>query len=282
MNIQWYPGHMTKAKRMMQENLKLIDLIIEVIDARIPISSRNPELQTMGQNKIRVILMNKADLADEQVTRLWKKHFEEQGAYVAIADSRNKKDMKQIRAVIDSACAQKKERDRKRGILNRPVRAMIAGIPNSGKSTFINTISGKASTKTGNKPGVTKGKQWIKVSKDIELLDTPGILWPKFEDETVGLHLACVGSIRDEIVPPQELALELISFLTKQYPGTMTKRYEVDETLKREEILVQLTENRLCVKADGEPDYDKAARLLITEFRSGKLGNMTMETPDVE
>jgi ribosome biogenesis GTPase A len=279
MKLQWYPGHMTKAKRQMQEDLKLIDLVIEVIDSRIPYSSRNPEIDQLAQNKARVILMNKADLADEKANELWAEHFRQQGAFAALADSRKRNNMKQIRAAIDQASAKKKERDRKRGILNRPVRAMIVGIPNCGKSTFINTISGKASTKTGNKPGVTKGKQWIKLNKDIELLDTPGILWPKFEDERVGTNLALVGSIKDEIVPSEELSIELIRFLTKEYPGVLNARYEIDESEKDSDILIHIAENRKCLKSGGEADYEKAARLLLDEFRSGTLGKLTLERP---
>ena len=279
MKLQWYPGHMTKAKRQMQEDLKLIDLVIEVIDSRIPYSSRNPEIDQLAQNKARVILMNKADLADEKANRLWAEYFREQGAFAALADSRKKNNMKEIRSAIDQASAKKKERDRKRGILNRPVRAMIVGIPNCGKSTFINTISGKASTKTGNKPGVTKGKQWIKLNKDIELLDTPGILWPKFEDEQVGTNLALVGSIKDEIIPSEELSLELIAFLTKTYPGVLNDRYHIDETKKDSDILIEIAENRKCIKSGGEADYEKAAKLLLDEFRSGALGKLTLERP---
>ncbi len=279
MKLQWYPGHMTKAKRQMQEDLKLIDLVIEVIDSRIPYSSRNPEIDQLAQNKARVILMNKADLADEKANRLWAEYFREQGAFAALADSRKKNNMKEIRSAIDQASAKKKERDRKRGILNRPVRAMIVGIPNCGKSTFINTISGKASTKTGNKPGVTKGKQWIKLNKDIELLDTPGILWPKFEDEQVGTNLALVGSIKDEIIPSEELSLELIDFLTKTYPGVLCERYHIDEAKKNSDILIEIAENRKCIKSGGEADYEKAAKLLLDEFRSGALGKLTLERP---
>ena len=279
MKLQWYPGHMTKAKRQMQEDLKLIDLVIEVIDSRIPYSSRNPEIDQLAQNKARVILMNKADLADEKANRLWAEYFREQGAFAALADSRKKNNMKEIRSAIDQASAKKKERDRKRGILNRPVRAMIVGIPNCGKSTFINTISGKASTKTGNKPGVTKGKQWIKLNKDIELLDTPGILWPKFEDEQVGSNLALVGSIKDEIIPSEELSLELIAFLTKTYPGVLNDRYQIDESGKESDILIEIAKNRKCIKSGGEADYEKAAKILLDEFRSGALGKLTLERP---
>ena len=207
MNFQWYPGHMTKAKRQMQEDIKLIDLVIELVDARIPLSSRNPDIDELGKNKARLILMNKSDLADEEAGKLWSAYFQKKGYYVVSLDSRNRNGMKQVTAVVMEACKEKIERDRKRGIMNRPVRAMVVGIPNVGKSTFINSYAGKACAKTGNKPGVTKGKQWIRLNKNVELLDTPGILWPKFEDQQVGLRLALIGSIRDEILN-QDVALQ--------------------------------------------------------------------------
>ena len=200
MQFQWYPGHMTKAKRMMQENIKLIDIVIELVDARIPFGSRNPDIDQLAQNKSRLILLNKTDLADSRKTELWEQYFRDRGFFVGKVNSKKGTGVKAVQGIVMEACREKIERDRKRGIKNRPIRAMIAGIPNVGKSTFINSLAGKACTKTGNKPGVTKGKQWIKLNKNIELLDTPGILWPKFEDQTVGLHLALIGSIKEEIL----------------------------------------------------------------------------------
>ena len=224
MEFQWYPGHMTKAKRQMQEDIKLIDLVIELVDARIPLSSRNPDIDELGKQKARLILLNKADLADPKVTAGWKTYFQDKGYFVVTLDSRNRKGMKEVTQVVMDACAKKIERDRARGIKNRPVRAMVVGIPNVGKSTFINSYAGKACAKTGNKPGVTKGKQWIRLNKNVELLDTPGILWPKFEDQTVGLHLACIGSIKDELLQTEELALELCKILKDKYPGALAGR----------------------------------------------------------
>lgn len=279
MHFQWYPGHMTKAKRQMQEDIKLIDLVIELVDARIPLSSRNPDIDDLGRHKARLILMNKADLASEEQNKAWASYFKEKGFFVVKLDARTKAGMKGIDGVISDACKEKIERDRKRGIKNRPVRAMVVGIPNVGKSTFINTYAGKACAKTGNKPGVTKGKQWIRLNRNVELLDTPGILWPKFEDQRVGLYLALIGSIKDEILNIDELSLELITILKKNYPGLLAGRYEVSEEQTPAEILVEVAKNRNCVKKGNELDYSKASALVIDEFRSGRLGKITLEFP---
>lgn len=279
MNFQWYPGHMTKAKRQMQEDIKLIDLVIELVDARVPLSSRNPDIDDLGKNKYRLILMNKSDLADKKETDKWSEYFKKKGFFVVSLDARTKNSMKSITDVVMEACREKIERDRKRGIKNRPVRAMVVGIPNVGKSTFINSYAGKACAKTGNKPGVTKGKQWIRLNKNVELLDTPGILWPKFEDQTVGLKLALIGSIKDEILNVDELAIELIRILIDRYPGILNSRYEVDESADVTDIIYGVAANRNCVQKGGEPDYSKAAALILDDFRSGKLGNITLESP---
>ena len=280
MHFQWYPGHMTKAKRQMQEDIKLIDLVIELVDARIPLSSRNPDIDELGKQKARLILMNKADLASDEQTRKWSEYFRGKGFYVVKLDARSKAGMKAINDVIMEACKEKIERDRRRGIKNRPVRAMVVGIPNVGKSTFINTYAGKACAKTGNKPGVTKGKQWIRLNKNVELLDTPGILWPKFEDQTVGLRLALIGSIKDEILNIDELSLELIHIIQERYPGILATRYELEEKKEPVEILEQIARNRNCVQKGNELDYSKAAALVIDEFRSGRLGKITLEFPE--
>ncbi len=280
MHFQWYPGHMTKAKRQMQEDIKLIDLVIELVDARIPLSSRTPDIDELGKQKARLILMNKADLANEAQTRRWSEYFQKKGFYVVKLDARSKSGMKAINDVIMEACKEKIERDRRRGIKNRPVRAMVVGIPNVGKSTFINTYAGKACAKTGNKPGVTKGKQWIRLNKNVELLDTPGILWPKFEDQQVGLRLALIGSIKDEILNIDELSLELIHIIQERYPGILTARYEIEEDKKPVELLEQIAIKRNCVQKGNELDYGKAAALVIDEFRSGRLGKITLEFPE--
>ena len=282
MNVQWYPGHMTKAKRQMQEDLKLIDLIIELVDARVPLSSRNPDIDQLGQNKSRLILLNKADLADERQNEAWKEYFQSKGFHVVKVDSRNGAGMKTIQNVIQEACKEKIERDRRRGIKNRPIRAMVAGIPNVGKSTFINTFAGKACAKTGNRPGVTKGKQWIRLNKNVELLDTPGILWPKFEDQEVGIRQAFVGAIKDDILNMEELALKLIDYLKERYTGLLEKRYGISEEGNAVEILGEIAKACGCLKKGEELDYTKASGLLFDDFRSGKIGRITLEWAEQE
>ena len=283
MNFQWYPGHMTKAKRQMQEDIKLIELVIELVDARIPLSSRNPDIDDLGKNKARLILLNKSDLSDERKNEAWASYFKAKGFYVVKLDARRRNSMKEIQNVILEACKEKIERDRRRGIKNRPVRAMVVGIPNVGKSTFINTFAGKACAKTGNKPGVTKGKQWIRLNKGLELLDTPGILWPKFEDQSVGMRLAMIGSIKDEILNTDELALNLIRFLMEHYPGRLTERYGCEETAQEAlTVYEEIARRRGCIKKGQELDYTKTGMLLLDDFRSGKLGRITLELPKGE
>ena len=279
MHFQWYPGHMTKAKRMMQENIKLIDLVIELVDARIPVSSRNPDIDELGKNKARLILLNKADLAEDRWNDAWMEYFREKGFSVVKVNSKKGGGIKSIQGVIQEACKEKIERDRKRGILNRPVRAMVVGIPNVGKSTFINALAGKSCTKTGNKPGVTKGKQWIRLNKNVELLDTPGILWPKFDDQNVGLKLAFIGSIKDEILQTEELAMELIKFMNQHYPGVLEEKYEVKAEPDTYAMLSMIAESIHCLLKGNELDTGKAAALLLDDFRSGRLGRLTLEYP---
>ena len=281
MNIQWYPGHMTKAKRAMKEDVKLVDLVIELVDARAPLASRNPDIDSLAAGKGRVILLNKADLASEKANAAWITYFESQGFQVMKIDARAKATLKQLNALIQEACKEKIERDRRRGILNRPVRAMVVGIPNVGKSTFINSFAGKAAAKTGNKPGVTKGNQWIRLNKQVELLDTPGILWPKFEDQRVGLVLAFLGSINDEILEKDELASELADYLRNITPGLLKERYGIEEDGKKPyELLDEIAAARACLTKGGVNDLTKAARLLLDEFRGGKLGRITLEMPE--
>lgn len=279
MNYQWYPGHMTKAKRMMQENIKLVDLVIELVDARIPLSSRNPDIDELGKNKARVILLNKSDLADAGYNKRWMEYFQNKGYFAVEVNSQKGTGIKAIQGVVAQACKEKIDRDRKRGIINRPVRAMVVGIPNVGKSTFINSFAGKACAKTGNKPGVTKGKQWIKLNKSLELLDTPGILWPKFEDQSVGMKLAFIGSMNDEILHKDELAVELITFFRKYYPNVLQTRYNIADTGTSHEILEQIAVVRKCFLKGEELDKMKAAGILTDDFRNGRLGRITLEFP---
>ena len=280
MNYQWYPGHMTKAKRMMQEDMKLIDLIIELVDARIPLSSRNPDIDELGKNKSRIVLLNKSDLADPVKNKQWMKYFESKGIYALEMNSKTGFGVKSVNGLVQQACREKIERDRRRGIVGRPVRAMVVGIPNVGKSTFINSFAGKACTKTGNKPGVTKGKQWIRMGKGLELLDTPGILWPKFEDEKVGKYLAFIGSVNDEIIIMEDLACDLIGCLTEIYPTAINDRYGIELQETPALTLNAIAVSRGCYKKGEELDCKKAADLLIDDFRSGRLGRISLERPE--
>ncbi len=282
---------MTKAIRMMQENIKLIDIIIELTDARIPASGRNPDIDKLGKNKFRLIILNKADLADPAVSKKWKDYYEAQGNFVLEMNSKTGNEAGKVKDVVQSACAEKIERDKKRGIVGRPIRAMVAGIPNVGKSTFINKLAGRNSAKTGNKPGVTKGKQWISLGKNMQLLDTPGILWPKFEDQEVGLHLALIGSMNDENLDSVELSCELIKVLNKYYPGVIKEKYNItDEQLsifledqyanELSVVLSAIAENRKLIKQGAVPDLDRASSLLLDDFRNGRLGRLSLERPE--
>ncbi len=283
MNYQWYPGHMTKAVRSMQEDIKLVDLVVEVLDARIPISSRNPDIDVLAGNKARLVLLNKADLADNRYNEKWVAYFKEKGMTALLINAKAGSGLKGIQAAVQEACKEKIERDRRRGIKNRPVRAMVVGIPNVGKSTFINAYAGRACAKTGNKPGVTKGKQWIRLGKNLELLDTPGILWPKFESQIIGRNIAFIGSMNDQIIQIEELALDLIGVLEDLYPGILEARYEAETPVKiqtedrKAGMLYQICESRKCYKKGEEYDTEKAAALLLDDFRNGRLGRITLE-----
>ncbi|MGN0317263.1 MAG: ribosome biogenesis GTPase YlqF [Lachnospira sp.] len=295
MVFQWYPGHMTKAKRMMEENIKLVDLVIELVDARIPMSSRNPDIDSLAKNKARIILLNKSDLADDKVTEGWISYFRNNGFQCVKLNARNTNAIKQINSAIQTACAEKIERDKAKGILNRTIKAMVVGIPNVGKSTFINSFSGKKSAKTGNKPGVTKGKQWIKLNNNLELLDTPGILWPRFDDQTVGMRLAMIGSMNDEVLNIEELAMETVKYIYNNYPDLLFARYGLED--KTDEIKASYDETAMfpdntiplaimdmiairrgCIKKGSETDYMKVANVILDDFRSGKIGNISLES----
>ena len=277
MDYQWFPGHMTKAMRQMKEDIKLIDLIIELLDARIPLSSRNPEIDNLGQNKARLVLLNKADLADEKQNNKWIEYFKKKGIVALKINSKNKQGIKEINNAVNIACKEKIERNLKRGIKNRPIRAMVVGIPNVGKSTFINAYAGKNCAKTGNKPGVTKGKQWIRLNKNLELLDTPGVLWPKFDDQKIGMHLAFIGSMNDNILDVSELAFQLIKLLENLYPNAIKDRYSIEGDDNILQIMYQIAEVRGCKLKGNQPDLDKTSKIVLDDLRIGKLGRITLD-----
>ena len=277
MDYQWYPGHMTKAMRQMKEDIKLIDLVIELLDARIPISSRNPDIDNLGKNKERLVLLNKSDLADEAQNNKWIQYFKDKGIIALKINSKNKQGIKDINNAVLTVCKEKIERDKRKGIKNRPVRAMVVGIPNVGKSTFINAYAGKNCAKTGNKPGVTKGKQWIRLGKNLELLDTPGVLWPKFDDQKIGLHLAFIGSMNDNNLDMAELAYQLIKEVSKTYPEAFLNRYGIVGDEDPLQVMYQVAEVRGCKLKGNKPDLDKTSSMIMDDFRSGKLGRITID-----
>lgn len=284
MQVQWFPGHMAKTKRMIQEQLKLVDVVIELVDARLPVSSRNPLLeQLVGDQKPRVVILNKEDLADPQRTAYWVNQFNQQSgcrAFAFNAATGKKQLIGRLKEALLELTAEKRERMAKKGIRKQTVRCMIVGIPNVGKSTFINLIAGKKAAQTGDKPGVTRGTQWIRLDDDLELLDTPGILWPKFEDEAVGFRLAVTGAVSDEVFDHDEAALQLIAFLQQRYPQLLRERFKLDETVLTEEplaILEQIGRNRGCLLKGGRIDYGKASKGILLDFRQAKIGRITLE-----
>ncbi|MDD6381276.1 MAG: ribosome biogenesis GTPase YlqF [Lachnospiraceae bacterium] len=279
MNIQWYPGHMTKALRQIKDDIKLIDLVIELCDARIVLSSRNPEIRQLTNGKAHLVILNKSDLAEQKVTDEWISFFMENGTEAIAIDSRNRRDVKKINDAIMRATEEKRQRDLRRGIKNRPVRALIAGIPNVGKSTLTNSLSGKKSTKTGDRPGVTKGKQWIHVNKGLDLLDTPGILWPKFEDPHTGEALALFGAIADNVFEKEELSLVLYHIMTENYPGRLAEIYHISEDLADCDVLTEIASAKNLVLKEGKADTKRACDLFLDDLRSGKLGRISLERP---
>ncbi|QXM05771.1 ribosome biogenesis GTPase YlqF [Crassaminicella indica] len=279
--INWYPGHMKKTKELIQQNLKLVDVVIELLDARVPISTRNPQIDKIIVGKPRVIVLNKSDLANSRVTHEWIKYFKESGINAIPVNSLTGAGLDKLMTEVHNAAKDKMDERIKKGMRVRPVRAMIVGVPNVGKSSIINRLTGKKSAKTGDRPGVTRGKQWVRLKGNIELLDTPGILWPKFEDQNVGLKLAFTGSIKDEILDIETIALRLIEYLCEKYPEYMKERYklkdiEEDGLMNMENI----AKNRGCIISGGRIDYTRVAKVVIDEFRSGKIGKITLETPD--
>ena len=278
--IQWFPGHMAKTRRMIAENLKYVDIVIELRDARIPQSSANPELHSIVGEKPVLHIFSKSKLADPKASIQWKKELEKNGDRCLFIDSLTSEGIGQIKPEIDHILVDKLARYRDKGMHGRTLKAMVVGIPNVGKSTFINSLAGKACAKTGNKPGVTKGKQWIRLNKNVELLDTPGILWPKFEDQAVGLKLAFIGSIKDEILQTEELASELVDFINRSYPGVLEEKYAIEHSDDKFEVLEKIAQSRHCLVRGNEFDTEKAAAILLDDFRNGRLGRITLEVPE--
>lgn len=280
-NINWFPGHMTKTRRVMEQTQKLIDIVIELVDARLPQSSRNPSIDEIFPSKPRLLVLNKADIADEALNREWESSFRKQGLYVKSVSSTTGKSLNGIFADCKEILKEKIERDKQRGLVNRPIKIMVVGIPNVGKSSFINKLAGRKSAVTGDRPGVTRGQQWIRLKNGFEILDTPGILWPKFEDAAVGEKLAFTGAIKDEILDTEYIAVKLISFLAKNYPEALAERYKMQdfENLDGYELLQLMGKKRGFVISGGEIDTERAAKILLDEFRGAKLGRITLESP---
>ncbi|MBO8155257.1 MAG: ribosome biogenesis GTPase YlqF [Bacillaceae bacterium] len=280
MTIQWFPGHMAKAKRQVQEKLKLVDFVMELVDARVPVSSQNPMLQdTLGQ-KDKLVLLMKKDLADEELTNQWLEHFKKQDTSCLAVNVNDPQDLKQVLKEARELGEKKLERLKKKGVRPRPIRAMILGIPNVGKSTLINQLVKKKIAKTGDRPGVTTAQQWIKLKKDFELLDTPGILWPKFEDEEVGYKLAAIGTIKDHLLPIDDVALFVLKFFKEHYPERLVERYGFD--LNESDYVSwfdTIGKKRGCLSGGGMVDYDKTSDIILRDLRTGKLGNITLDHP---
>ncbi|MGJ9381391.1 ribosome biogenesis GTPase YlqF [Salipaludibacillus neizhouensis] len=281
MTIQWYPGHMAKARRQVVEKLKLIDVVIEIVDARIPVSSRNPMVDELTSHKPRLVLLNKADLADPSITKEWVAYFEKENWATLIIDAQRGKGIKDVPLKVMEQAKPLLDKFRSKGINPRAIRAMILGIPNVGKSTVINRLANKRITNIGDKPGVTKRQQWIKVGKEMELLDTPGILWPKFEDQDVGFRLAITGAIKEEIFDFQETMVFLLSYLKDEYPNLLKERYDLTElTEDVVDLFDAIGKRRGCLVPGGHVDYDRVAEIVFRDFRQGKLGNISLERPN--
>ena len=280
MNINWYPGHMKKTKESIQNNLKMVDVVFELIDARIPFSSQNPVIESIVGDKPRVIILNKSDLADSRSNKIWQEYFNEKDIPSVLVDSITGRGIDNLLNMSLDVTKEKREGFEKRGVISRPTRAMIIGIPNVGKSTLINTLSGRKGTKTGNRPGITKTNQWIKTRGILELLDTPGILWPKFEDQSVGLNLAFTGAIKDEILDTETLALRLLERLILNFPHLIEKRYGIEISNDNGlNVMGKIAKKRGCIIRGGEVDYTKVSGIILDEFRKGVIGNITLELP---
>ena len=281
MNIQWYPGHMTKTRRQIEADLKQVDAVCEIVDARIPMSSRNPDIDAICGSKPRIIVLNRMDLADPNATKKWANYFKSRGMAVIATDCKSRKGIADFTPAARIACAEKLERDARRG-MNRPLRVMVVGIPNVGKSTLINQISGRKGAKAENRPGVTRGKQWVTVDSGLQLLDTPGILWPKFEDPNVGMMLAYTGAVKEGVIDIEELSCRLMELLHRYYPQTLLERYKVEapEGTPGWELVEMAGRNRGYLVSGGEVNTERMSKVLLDEFRGGKLGKFTLEMPE--
>lgn len=288
MNINWYPGHMLKTKKQIMEDLKLIDIVIEILDARIPVSSRNPDMQKIIQNKKRLVILNKSDLAEEKETTKWVEYYKKNNIKAIVADANLGKGIKETLKQIEKIMKEDMQKAAAKGRIKKNIRVMILGIPNVGKSSFINRLCNKKTTIVGNRPGVTRQKQWVRISNNIELLDTPGVLWPKFEDEKVALNLSFTGSIKDEILETVEVAFSLLTYLYNSYKSDLMERYKITENdiedIKSEDeneeiynLMKLIGKRRGAVISGGEVDDEKTANILLNDFRSGKLGRITLE-----
>ncbi|GAB6088260.1 ribosome biogenesis GTPase YlqF [Alkaliphilus crotonatoxidans] len=281
MNINWYPGHMKKTRALLKDQLKLVDVVFELLDARIPFSSRNPDIDEIIGQKPKVVVLNKVDLADEAITVKWVDYFRQQGITAIPINTLTGAGLRQVMAEGEKAVKDKMEALIEKGRKARAIRIMMVGIPNVGKSSIINRLAGKKSAQTGDRPGVTKGKQWIRLKGNMELLDTPGILWPKFEDQTVAMHLAFTGAIKDEIMDVETLALKLITYLNEHHSEKLKSRYHLEnEAAQPLEVMEEMAKNRGCIIRGGEVDYTRIANILLDEFRSGRIGKITLETPE--
>ncbi len=276
-NIQWFPGHMTKARRIIEADLKLVDAVAELVDARIPISSRNPVIDSIVGNKPRIIILNKSDYADEKVTKQWRDFYKTQGVYAISCDSRSGKNVKSFVPNLKNILGDVIERRRTKGIIGKALRVMVLGIPNVGKSTFINKLAGAKKAKAEDRPGVTRGKQWVTIDKEIELLDMPGILWPKFDDQQTAMKLAFTGAIKDDILDIEGLAFHLSQFLAENYPERLMQRYKLDSI--SDNLLYDIGKKRGMLVSGGEVDTERAAIMLLDEFRGGKIGKISFEKP---
>ncbi|HPT77830.1 MAG TPA: ribosome biogenesis GTPase YlqF [Candidatus Atribacteria bacterium] len=281
MNINWYPGHMAKAKQMMQESLKLVDMVIELLDARAPSSSSNPDFNALYAGKVRYVVLNKSDYADKTKTETWLNHFEKQNIKAIAANALNNTDIKRVRDLLfDLAKAKQLEIKQRKGI-NKTIRAMVVGIPNVGKSTFINSIAGAAKAKTGDKPGVTKARQWVRITPYFELLDTPGMLWPRLDNARTGLHLAYIGSIKEEIIDIEEVAAHFLEDMTCLYPRHLSERYKLEDLNQDgHKLLEAIAAKRGMLKPGMVPDTERCARVILNEYQAGLLGATTLELPD--